>query len=323
MDMAYGIQTRITKLLGIQYPFLQGAMAWITGWEIAAAVSNAGGLGTIASAILKPEEIVEEIRQTRKATDRPFAVNIPIRLAGSKEAIEVAIAEKVPVVVTSTGDPVTYTERLHKSGIMVLQVAFSLEMVDRCNDAKVDAVILMGAEAGGNLGPEELTTMVLVPQAVQQTSLPIIAAGGIGDAKGFLAALALGAEGIQMGTRILATRECTVHARYKEAVLKARDTDTTVTGRSTGLEFRVLKNRLSRKILDMEREKKDRDVIDSVAIGGLRRAAEEGDVENGSVMMGQVAGMISDVLPVKELFDKIMSDASNRAHRVSEFFHNG
>ena len=321
MDMAYGIQTRITKLLGIQYPFLQGAMAWITGWEIAAAVSNAGGLGTIASAILKPEEIVEEIRQTRKATDRPFAVNIPIRLAGSKEAIEVAIAEKVPVVVTSTGDPVTYTERLHKSGIMVLQVAFSLEMVDRCNDAKVDAVILMGAEAGGNLGPEELTTMVLVPQAVQRTSLPIIAAGGIGDAKGFLAALALGAEGIQMGTRILATRECTVHAHYKEAVLKARDTDTTVTGRSTGLEFRVLKNRLSRKILDMEREKKDRDVIDSVAIGGLRRAAEEGDVENGSVMMGQVSGMISDVLTVKELFEKIMSEASHRVQGISGLFH--
>jgi enoyl-[acyl-carrier protein] reductase II len=318
--MAYTIQTRITKLLEIQYPFLQGAMAWITGWEIAAAVSNAGGLGTIASAILKPEEITDEIRQIKQATNRPFAINIPIRLAGSKEAIDVAIAEKVPVVVTSTGDPMTYTERLHKAGIIVLHVAFSLEMVDRCNDANVDAVIIMGAEAGGNLGPEELTTMVLVPQAVQKTRLPVIAAGGIGDAKGFIAALALGAEGVQMGTRILATQECTVHTRYKKAVLQARDTDTTITGRSTGLEFRVLKNNLSRKILDMEKEGKDREKIDSIAIGGLRRAAEEGDVENGSVMMGQISGMISDVLPVKELFNKIISDASHRVHEISRFF---
>lgn len=137
IDMTYTIQTRVTKLLGIQYPFLQGAMAWITGWEIAAAVSNAGGLGTIASAVLKPEEIVDEIRQIKRATDRPFAINIPIRLAGSKEAIEMAIAEEIPVVVTSAGDPMIYTERLHKAGIMVLQVAFSLEMVDRCNDGEV------------------------------------------------------------------------------------------------------------------------------------------------------------------------------------------
>lgn len=320
MNMTGAIHTRVTKLLGIQYPFLQGAMAWITGWEIAAAVSNAGGLGTIASAILKPEEIVEEIRRTKQATDRPFAVNIPIRLAGSGEAVEAAISEKVPVVVTSTGDPVKYTERMHRAGIMVLQVAFSLDMVDRCNEAGVDAVIVMGAEAGGNLGPEELTTMALVPQAVQRTGLPVIAAGGIADGRGLAAALSLGAEGIQMGTRILATRECTVHDRYKEAVLKARDADTTVTGRSTGLEFRVLKNRFSRKILDMERDQKDRDEIDSVAIGGLRRAAEQGDIENGSVMMGQVSGMISDVLPVKELFEKIMDDASRRIREISGFF---
>ncbi|MBN1848526.1 MAG: nitronate monooxygenase [Deltaproteobacteria bacterium] len=320
MEMVHTIQTRITKCLGIRYPFFQGAMAWITGWEIAAAVSNAGGLGTIASAILKPDEIVDEIRQIKQATTNPFAVNIPIRLTGSKEAVEVAIAEKVPVVVTSTGDPAIYTEKLHNAGIMVFHVAFSLEMVSRCNDAKVDAVIIMGSEAGGNLGPEELTTMVLVPQAVQKTRLPVVAAGGIGDGKGFLAALALGAEGIQMGTRILATRECTVHARYKEAVLRARDTDTTVTGRSTGLEFRVLKNSLSQKVLEMERAGKDREEIDSVSIGGLRRAAEEGDVENGSVMMGQISGMISDILTVKELFEKIMINASQRVSEISRFF---
>ena len=178
-------------------------MAWITGWEIAAAVSNAGGLGTIAAATMKPEELVDDIKKVKMTTEGPFAVNIPIRLNSSKEAIDIAIAEKVPIVVTSAGDPMTYTEKLHKAGILVLQVAFSSDMVERCNEADVDAVIAMGAEAGGNLGPQELTTMVLVPQVVGMTGLPVIAAGGICDARGFVAALALGAEGIQMGTRLL------------------------------------------------------------------------------------------------------------------------
>ena len=186
--------------------------------------------------------------------------------------------------------------------------------------ADVDAVIAMGAEAGGNLAPEELTTMVVVPQVVDRTGLPVIAAGGICDARGFIAALALGAEGIQMGTRILATKECTVHPNYKEALLKAGDTDTTVTGRSTGLEFRVLKNKLSGKIHGMEKAGRAREEIDAVAIGGLRRAAVEGDMEKGSVMMGQIAGMISDVRSVRELFDQIMSEASEKIGEVSRLF---
>jgi enoyl-[acyl-carrier protein] reductase II len=295
-------------------------MAWITGWEIAGAVSNAGGLGTLAAATMRPDELAGEIQKLRMATERTFAVNIPIRLSGSRDAIEVAIGEKVPVVVTSAGDPMTYTQKLHKAGILVFQVAFSVEMVERCNEAKVDAVIVMGAEAGGNLGPEEITTLVLVPQAVRMTKLPVIAAGGICDGRGFLAALAAGAEGIQMGTRILATKECTVHPRYKEALLKARDTDTTVTGRSTGLEFRVLKNKLSREILGMERAGRCQVDIDSLAIGRLRRAAVEGDIEAGSVMMGQIAGMISDILSVRELFDQVMAEASERIRELSRLF---
>lgn len=314
------METRITKLLGIRYPFLQGAMAWITGWEIAAAVSNAGGLGTIASATMKPEELIEQIHKVRTATEAPFAVNIPIRLPTSKDAVEVAIFEKVPIVVLAAGDPMKYTDRLHRAGILVIPVIFSLEMAERCNEAGVDAVITMGAEAGGNLGPEELTTMVLVPQIVGMTELPVVAAGGICDAKGFIAALALGAEGIQMGTRILATQECTVHANYKATLLNAKDIDTTVTGRATGLEFRVLKNELSKKILGMEKEGKGRDEIDSISIGGLQQAAVEGDMEMGSVMMGQVSGMISDVVPVRELFDQMMEEASERIKEVSRFF---
>lgn len=314
------METRITRLLGIKYPFLQGAMAWITGWEIAAAVSNAGGLGTIASATMKPDELTEAIRKVRSATKAPFAVNIPIRLPTSKDSIEIAISEKVPVVVLAAGDPMKYTDRLHRAGILVIPVIFSSEMAERSSEAGVDAVITMGAEAGGNLGPAELTTMVLVPQIVGMTELPVVAAGGICDAKGFVAALALGAEGIQMGTRILATQECTVHANYKEALLNAKDTDTTVTGRATGLEFRVLKNALARKILEMEREGKGRDEIDSVSIGGLREAAVEGEMEMGSVMMGQISGIISAVVPVRELFDQMMKEASERIKEVSRFF---
>jgi len=314
------METRITRLLGIRYPFLQGAMAWITGWEIASAVSRAGGLGTIAAATMEPEQLIREIRRIRGATQAPFAVNIPIRLPTSEEAVEIVIAEKVPVVVLAAGDPMRYAGVLHRSGILVLQVVFSLEMADRSRDAGVDAVIAMGAEAGGNLGPAELTTMVLVPQVARRIGIPVVAAGGICDAKGFIAALALGAEGIQMGTRILATRECTVHPRYQEALVKAGDVDTTVTGRSTGLEFRVMKNDLSKRILAMEREGRSREEIDALTIGGLRRAAVDGDVETGSVMMGQISGMISDVLPVGELFGQIMAEASARIQDISRRF---
>lgn len=311
------IETRITRLLGIRFPFLQGAMAWITGWEIAAAVAKAGGLGTIAAATMAPEQLREGIRRIRASVKGPFAVNIPIRLPTSEDAIEVAIAEKVPVIVLAAGDPMKYTARLHEAGILVLQVVFSLEMAERCNEAGVDAIIAMGAEAGGNLGPEELTTMVLVPQVVAMTRLPVVAAGGICDAKGFVAALALGAEGIQMGTRILATRECTIHANYVNALLRAKDTATVVTGRSTGLEFRVLKNELSRKILTMEKEGKAKEEIDALAIGGLRSAAVDGDVRSGSVMMGQIAGMISRVVSVRELFDQMMEEASGKIRELS------
>ncbi|MBW2346621.1 MAG: nitronate monooxygenase [Deltaproteobacteria bacterium] len=314
------METRITRLLGIQYPFLQGAMAWITGWEIASAVSNAGGLGTIAAATMEPERLIHEIRRTRDSTQAPFAVNIPIRLPTSQQAFDVVISEKVPIVVLAAGDPMKVTERLHRAGILVLQVIFSLEMADRSKEAGVDAVIAMGAEAGGNLGPDELATMVLVPQVARRIDLPVVAAGGIGDGRGLIAALALGAEGIQMGTRILATRECTVHPAYQEALLRAKDVDTTVTGRRTGLEFRVLKNDLSRKILNMEKSGAGREEIDAISIGGLRKAAVEGDTSTGSVMMGQVSGMISDIPSVAELFNRIMSEASSRIREVARYF---
>jgi enoyl-[acyl-carrier protein] reductase II len=287
-------------------------MAWITGAKMAAAVCDAGGLGTLAAATLQPDELRDALHRLRERTSRPFAVNIPLRLPTAAGALEVALSEEVPIVVCSAGDPLSWVPRLKEAGRIVLQVVFNREMAERAHEAGVDALIAMGAEAGGNLCPDELSTLVLVPHIVDSTGLPVVAAGGIADGRGFAAALALGAEGIQMGTRLLATRECTVHPKYKAAVLSAGDTATTVTGRSTGLEFRVLKNELASEILEMERRWEDRSTIDAVAMGALRRAVVYGDVEKGSVMMGQAAALIEGEVAMAELFRDITKEALGR-----------
>jgi len=310
------LKTRVNKVLGIEYPILQGAMAWITGWETAAAVCEAGGLGTIAAATMKPDELVEHIHKTREATKRPFAVNIPLRLGTAQKALDIAMDERVPVIVFSAGDPLPYAEAVKKRGIILFQVVFSVDMVKRCNQAGVDGIIAMGAEGGGNISPAEISTMVLVREVVEETDLPVVAAGGVADGKGLAAALALGAEGIQMGTRFLATREATLHDNYKEAVLRAKDTGTTMTGRTTGLQFRVYKNQLSRHVLDMEREGRPKSEIDAFTIGSLRKAAVEGDVEWGSLMMGQVAGMIREIMSIRELLEETVSSASAEIRRL-------
>jgi enoyl-[acyl-carrier protein] reductase II len=316
------LQTRITELLNIRYPILQGGMAWITGWEMASAVSNAGGLGTIASATMEPDELVRNITKTREHTKKPFAVNIPLRLPSSQRAAEIAIAEQVPVVVSSAGSPGKYTEKMKKRGITVLQVAFTLNMVKRCNEAGVEGIIAMGAEGGGNISPSEISTFVLVREAVEETDLPVVAAGGIADARGLVAALSLGAEGVQIGTRILATHEATLHDDYKQAILRAKDTDTLVTGRSTGLQFRILKNMLATRIQHMEREGKKREEIDSLTIGSLRKAAVQGDLQWGSVMLGQVAGMIHEIQPIKKVLDDMVSGSMVEIERLTKHMTN-
>jgi enoyl-[acyl-carrier protein] reductase II len=311
-------KTRITELLGIRYPLLQGGMAWITGWEMAAAVSNAGGLGTIASATMEPEELIHNIDQIREHTSNPFAVNIPLRLPSSKKAMEIALQEQVPVIVSSAGDPALYIEKIKRRGITVLQVVFSLDMVRRCNEVGVDGIIAMGIEAGGNVSPAELSTLVLVREVVEATDLPVVAAGGIADARGLVAALALGAEGVQMGTRLLATREATLHGDYKQAIIRAKDTDTVVTGRTTGLQFRVLNNNLAEEILRMEKQGKGREEIDSLTIGSLKKAAVSGDLECGSLMMGQIAGMIHEILSIQELFDDMIAGGIQEIQRLQK-----
>ena len=313
------LTTRITELLGIRHPILQGGMAWITGWEMAAAVSNAGGLGTIASATMEPEELTKNIAQIREHTSNPFAVNIPLRLPSSKKAVEIAVSEKVPIVVSSAGDPGLHTETFRRKGMKVFQVVFSLDMVKRCNEVGVDGIIAMGIESGGNVSPAELSTFVLVREVVEATDVPVVAAGGIADAKGLVAALALGAEGVQMGTRFLASTEATVHDSYKQAILRAKDTDTVITGRTTGLQFRVLKNTLAREILNMEKEGRSREEIDSLTIGSLKKAAVSGDLERGSLMMGAVAGMIHDIRPMQEIFDRLIAGSVDEIQRLREY----
>ena len=312
-------KTRITEILGIRHPILQGGMAWITGWEMAAAVCKAGGLGTIAAATMEPQELTESIQKIRRATDRPFAVNIPLRLPTAQKAVEISLEEKVPVIVSSAGDPMRYADRIKHRGITLFQVVFSVDMVKRCNQSGVDGIIAMGAEGGGNISPAELSTFVLIREVVQETDLPVVAAGGICDGQGLAAALALGAEGIQMGTRFLATSEATVHDSYKQAVLEAIDTDTTMTGRTTGLQFRVRKNMLSEKILEMEREGRPREEIDALTIGSLKKAALEGETNWGSLMMGQVAGLIRDIRPVGEMMDQIVASALDEIRTLEQY----
>jgi enoyl-[acyl-carrier protein] reductase II len=313
------LKTRITEILGIRHPILQGGMAWISGWEMAAAVSEAGGLGTIAAATMEPHELIENIRAIRKATDNPFAVNIPLRLPTARKAVEIAIDEQVPVIVSSAGDPLQYAEKIKRRSIALFQVVFSVDMVKRCNQSGVDGVIAMGAEGGGNISPAEISTLVLVREVVQETDLPVVAAGGICDGKGLAAALALGAEGIQMGTRFLATREATLHERYKQAILDAKDTDTTMTGRTTGLQFRVRKNLLAERVLEMEREGRPCEEIDAFTIGSLKKAAVEGDADWGSLMMGQVAGTIREIRPVGEMLDQIVSSALDEIRTLGRY----
>jgi enoyl-[acyl-carrier protein] reductase II len=289
------LKTRITEILGIRHPILQGGMAWVTGWEMAAAVCEAGGLGTIAAATMEPQELIENIRRIRKATERPFGVNIPLRLPTAKKAVEIAIEEQVPVIISSAGDPLVHAENIKRRGITLFQVVFSVDMVKRCNQSGVDGIIAMGTEGGGNISPAEISTLVLVREVVQETDLPVVAAGGICDGKGLASALALGAEGIQMGTRFLATREATVHERYKQAILDATDTDTIMTGRTTGLN------------------------IDAFTIGSLKKAAVAGDTIWGSLMMGQVSGMIQDIRPVGEMLDQIVSSALSEIRSLGRY----
>ncbi len=299
------MNTRICDLLGIEYPVIQGGMAWVATAELAAAVSEAGGLGLIAAGGAPADIVRGEIKKARELTKKPFGVNVMLMSPFADEVMEMILEEKPAVVVTGAGNPGKYITPLKEAGIKIMPVVASVALAKRLEKSGVDAVIAEGTEAGGHIG--ELTTMVLIPQVCDAVEIPVVAAGGIADARGTLAAFALGADGIQVGTKFICSNECIAHENYKNAVLKAKDRDAVVTGRSTGAPVRALKNKLTKEYDRLEKEGAGFEEIEALGVGGLRRAFLEGDVDMGSLMAGQSAAMVNEIKSccdiIKELMD--------------------
>ncbi len=298
----------ICELLGIEYPIIQGAMAWIADAPLASAVSNAGGLGIVACGNADADWVRGEIRRTKEMTDKPFGVNVMLLNPHADAIMEVICEEGVPVVTTGAGNPGKYIAKLKECGIKVIPVVASVALAIRVERVGADAVIAEGLESGGHIG--EATTMTLVPQVVDAISIPVIAAGGIADGRGIAAAFMLGAKGVQLGTRFLVAKECTVSQNYKDMILKAKDTDTVATGRSTGHPVRVLKNKLARDIMTLERHGADPAEIEKLGSGALRAAVKDGDMVNGSIMSGQIAGMVKKEQTAKEMIVEMFEEAA-------------
>ena len=301
------MKTRITELLGIEYPIIQGGMAWVAESHLAAAVSAAGGLGLIGGANAPAEVIRNYIREVKAVTDKPFGVNVMLMSPYADEVAKVIVEEGVKVVTTGAGNPEKYMEMWKAAGIKVIPVVASVALAKRMERYGADAVVAEGTESGGHIG--EATTMTLEPQVVDAVSIPVIAAGGIGDGRGIAAAFMLGAEAVQMGTRFLVAKECTVHQNYKDRVLKAKDIDSTVTGRTHGHPVRCLRNQMTREYVKLENEGKSFEELEYLTLGTLRKAVQEGDVTNGTVMAGQIAGMVSKEQTCKEMIDEMMAQA--------------
>lgn len=295
----------ITELLNIKYPIIQGGMAWIADASLAVGVSEAGGLGIISG--VGPTEVVRaQIRKAKELTDKPFGVNIMLMQDNADEIARLVCDEKVPVVTTGAGSPGKYIEMWKSHGIKVIPVVPSVAIAKRMEKFGADAVIAEGMESGGHIG--QTTTMSLVPQVVDEVNIPVIAAGGIGDGRGIAASFMLGAVGVQMGTRFLVSNECNVHKNYKEKVLKAKDIETEVTGTSTSHPVRVLRNKLTREYIKIEKSNSNSEKLESLTRGALRKAVIEGDTENGSVMAGQIAGLVKKEQSCKEIIEELMTE---------------
>ncbi len=301
------MKTEITELLGIEEPIIQGGMAWVAEYHLAAAVSEAGGFGIIGAASAPPEVVREQIHKVRELTDKPFGVNVMLMSPSAPEVAKVVAEEKVKAVTTGAGNPAAYMEMWKEAGISVIPVVASVAMARMMEKAGADAVVAEGTESGGHIG--SATTMTLVPQVADAVKIPVIAAGGIGDGRGFAAALMLGAKAVQMGTRFIVAKESIVHANYKERVIKAKDIDSEVTGRSTGHPIRVLRNKMTREYLRMEAEGVGLEELEMLTLGSLRKAVMEGDVVNGSLMAGQIAGMVKKEQTCREIIEEIMAEA--------------
>ncbi len=291
----------ITELLNTKYPLIQGGMANIATHELASAVSNAGGLGLIASGAWDTDKIREEIRKTKELTDNTFGVNIMLMSPHVEALTDLVIEENVKVVTTGAGNPGPYMEKWKKAGITVIPVVPSVALAKRVVRYGADAVIVEGTEAGGHIG--DTSTFSLVPQVADAVDVPVIAAGGIADARGVDAAFALGASGVQVGTVLLASEECPIHENYKQKIVKARDTDTIVTGRETKAPVRVIKNKMAKKYIELSRQGVSLEELEKMTLGSLGKAVFNGDADEGSFMAGQVAGLVKSVRPVQEILD--------------------
>ncbi len=296
----------ICKLLGIEYPIIQGAMAWISTSALAAAVSEAGGLGVLATGHLDGEGCREEIKRIREITKKPFAVNIMLLSQYADEIAKVIVEEKVSVVTTGAGSPGKYMKEFKAAGIKVIPVAPSVAIARRMEKDGADAVIVEGCEAGGHIG--KTTTMALVPQVVDALNIPVIAAGGIADGRGMAAVTMLGASGFQVGTRFLVAKECPIHQNYKDRIIKAKDIDTTTTGQSTGHPVRVIRNKLAREFEALEKRNASAEEYDVLGKGALKKAVIDGDVENGSVMSGQIAGLVNKEQTAEEIIKEMYAE---------------
>ena len=306
------MKTRVTELLQIEYPIIQGGMAWVAEHHLAAAVSEAGGFGLIGAASAPPEIVREEIRKAKELTDKPFGVNIMLLNPNANEVAKIVVEEGIQAVTTGAGNPEKYMSMWKEAGVKVIPVVASVAMAKRMERYGADAVVAEGMEAGGHIGNQ--TTMALIPQIVDAVNIPVIAAGGIGDGRGIAASFMLGAEGVQMGTRFVVADESIVHENYKNRIVKAKDIDSVVTGQSTGHPVRCLRNQMTKEYIKKEQEGVPFEELERMTLGSLRKAVMDGDILNGTVMAGQIAGLVSKRQSCKEILQEIMGEAEKLLH---------
>lgn len=306
------MKTRVTELLQIEYPIIQGGMAWVAEHHLAAAVSEAGGFGLIGAASAPPEIVREEIRKAKELTDKPFGVNIMLLNPNADEVAKIVVEEGIQAVTTGAGNPEKYMSMWKEAGVKVIPVVASVAMAKRMERYGADAVVAEGMEAGGHIGNQ--TTMALIPQIVDAVNIPVIAAGGIGDGRGIAASFMLGAEGVQMGTRFVVADESIVHENYKNRIVKAKDIDSVVTGQSTGHPVRCLRNQMTKEYIKKEQEGVPFKELERMTLGSLRKAVMDGDILNGTVMAGQIAGLVSKRQSCKEILQEIMGEAEKLLH---------
>ena len=316
----YKMKTRITDIFNIKYPIIQGGMIWASGWELASAVSNAGGLGLLGSGSMSPEVLRDHIRKCKANTKNPFGVNVPIMYENSSQTIEVILEEKVPIVFTSAGNPSIWTNILKKEGIKVVQVVSSTKFAKKAEQAGVDAIVAEGFEAGGHNGREETTTLVLIPSVVEAVNIPVIAAGGIATGKGMYAAIALGAEGVQIGSRFLATEEASVHSLFKQKIIDTNEGDTILTMKELA-PVRLLKNEFYNKLLDFYKTENitPENIKNFIGKGRPKLGMFEGDLNEGILEVGQVASLIHQIKNVKDVFDEILEEFISTQKRMQFF----